>query len=131
MQVVARHVDVATAPPELAGLVTPGQVFLTAGRTYAVFSLAVFKGRTTLQVVDDLRYPAWLPAWLFDVVDAAVPSDWICNVFHDDPVLVAGPPFVAKDQGAHARMVELEASEVDLFWKREQALNEGKGCESE
>jgi hypothetical protein len=129
MRVVARPVDVAIAPPELAGLVTPGQVFLTSGQAYAVFAIAVFKGRTTLQVIDDLKYPAWLPAWLFDVVDPTVPSDWICNVFHDDPVLVAGPTFVAKDQEAHARMVELEPHEVDLFWKRVQALPEETGSE--
>jgi len=131
MQVVARAVDLAAAPGEQAGLLTPGQVFVTPGRKYAVFALAVFKGRITLQVVDDLKYPAWLPAWLFDVVDAAVSSDWICNIFRDDPVLVAGPAFVAEDQAAHARMVELEANEVDLFWKRVQALTDGEDSRRE
>lgn len=121
VQVVARNVDLARVPPELATAVVPGQVFLTAGRCYEVFAMAVFAGRVTVQVIDDLRYPAWLPAWLFETVDSTIPSDWICNFFHDDPVLIAGPTFVAQDQEAHARMVELEADEVDRFWKRAES----------
>lgn len=124
MQVVARCVDLSEAPVEIAPLLTPGQVFVTAGQKYAVFALAVFEGRTTLQVIDDLNGPAWLPACLFDVTDSVVSSDWICSLFRDDPVLVAGPAFVAQDQAAHARMVGLEAHEVDLFWKRVQALTD-------
>jgi hypothetical protein len=58
------------------------------------------------------------------VVDAALPSDWIGNVFREEPSVVAGPDFVAKDQSAYRRVVELEAHEVDLFWKRVDALIE-------
>ncbi|ACG75088.1 hypothetical protein AnaeK_3878 [Anaeromyxobacter sp. K] len=35
-----------------------------------------------LQVVDDVGYPGWKPAWLFDVVESAIPGDWICSSFH-------------------------------------------------
>jgi hypothetical protein len=110
-----------TCPPTVARFATPGQVFVTAGKHYDVFALAVFEGQPLLQVVDDLRSPAWLPSWLFDVVDPSLPSDWIGNVFHEEPSFVAGPDFVAKDQTAYGRMVELEANEVDLFWKRVDA----------
>lgn len=121
MRALARQVDLMTCPPAVARFATPGQVFLTVGRHYDVFALAVFEGQPLFQVVDDLRYPAWLPSWLFDVVDPALPSDWIGNVFREEPSFVAGPDFVAKDQAAYGRMVELEAHEVDLFWKRVDA----------
>jgi hypothetical protein len=123
MEVIARKVDLAQAPASIARLVTPGQVFVTAGKRYEVFAAVVFEGRLTLQIVDDLRYPAWLPVWLFEVVDPTLPPDWICNLFHDEPALLLGPPFIAKDQAAHASMVELEADQVDRFWKRVDALH--------
>jgi hypothetical protein len=122
MEVIARQVDLAQAPASIARLVTPGQVFVTAGKRYEVFAVALFEGRLTLQIVDDLRYPAWLPIWLFEVADPALPPDWICNLFHDEPALLLGPHFVAKDQAAHASMVELEADQVDRFWKRVESL---------
>lgn len=122
MRVLARRVDLTKCPADIVPLVTPGQVFLTVGKDYEVFAIALFEGRLTFQVVDDLRYPAWLPAWLFEMADPALPPDWICNVFHDEPALLLGPDFVAKDQDAHASMVELEADQVDRFWKRVEAL---------
>jgi hypothetical protein len=118
MHVLARTVDIAAGPPKVTRFATLGQVFLTAGRKYEVHALAVFDGQAMLQIIDDLRYPAWLPAWLFEVVDASLPTDWICNTYQADPVVLAGPSFVAKDQGSYRRMVEQQADEVDLFWKR-------------
>ncbi len=43
-------------------------------------------------------------------------------MFHDEPALLLGPDFVAKDQAAHASMAELEADQVDRFWKRIESL---------
>src|ERR1044071_8690895 len=77
MEVVARAVDLAKVPPELTNTLVPGQVFITAGKRYEVFALAVFSGRVMLQVLDDLRYPAWFPVWLFDVTEQTMPSDWM------------------------------------------------------
>jgi hypothetical protein len=118
MQAVARQVDEESLPDSVAKFATPGQVFITAGRRYEVHAIAVFDGRASFQVVDDLRYPAWYPAWLFDVTDSALPPDWICNVFREEPALVIGPEFVARDLAAYQGMVELFADKVDLFWKR-------------
>jgi hypothetical protein len=121
MRVLARLVDLTRCPAGVAESATPGQVFVTVGRQYDVHAIAVFEGVPMLQIVDDIRYPAWLPAWLFEVVDAALPPDWICCVFREEPALVLGPEFVAKDQQAYASMVELEADQVDRFWKRVEA----------
>jgi hypothetical protein len=69
-------------------------------------------------MIDDLGYPSWKPAWLFDVVDPSIPGDWICSTFRDDPCLVLGPAFVAGSLEAYAAMVELEPAQVEQFWQR-------------
>jgi hypothetical protein len=89
-----------------------------AGKEYEVYAAAVFEGLVLVQIIDDLGYPGWKPAWLFDVVDPAVPADWICSTFHDDPSLVLGPEFVASSTERYTAMVELEPGQVEKFWKR-------------
>ncbi len=71
-----------------------------------------------MQMVDDAGYPSWKPAWLFDVVDSTIPADWICSAFHDDPMLVLGPEFVARTQEGYVAMVELDREQVERFWNR-------------
>ena len=118
MHAIARQVDLRDLPHALVPFETPGQVFVTTGREYGVHALAVFEGHVSLQIVDDLGHPAWHAAWLFDVVDPSVPDDWSVSIFRTEPSLVVGPPFVARDLDAYARMVQLEMAEVDEFWKR-------------
>lgn len=125
MQAVARSVSMEDAPSAVANMATPGQVFITVGKKYEVHGLASFEEQIVFQVIDDIRHPAWLPAWLFDVVDSTLPEDWVCSIFHDAPNLVAGPPFLAESQDSYAKMVELDADSVELFWKRVDSLVEG------
>lgn len=121
MRVLARQVNWSECPSEIAPFTKQTQTFLSVGREYEVHAVAILKGFPFLQVVDDLGYPSWRASWLFDVVDTTVARDWICNVFHEDPVLVLGPEFVAKDEASYGAMVELEADQVDRFWKRVEA----------
>lgn len=83
-------------------------------------------GSAELQLIDDLGYPSWYPSVLFEVVDGKLPSDWKCNVFpHNDmqgPVMVIGPDFLVQNEAAYTAMVELEADQVDRFWKRVDSL---------
>lgn len=130
MRVLAREVDLTRCPPRVAESARPGQVFVTAGKQYEVYAVAVFEGCPMLQIVDDLRSAAWLPAWLFDVIDASLPVDWICNLFREEPALVMGPLFVATDQTAYSSMVELESGQVDRFWNRVEALRANNSDES-
>src|SRR5688500_16950175 len=116
MRVRARQADHAAAPAPVRPYL--GQTSITAGKEYEVHAVAVFEGLVHVQVVDDLGYPGWRPAWLFDFVDSAVPTDWICSMFHDKPALVLGPEFVAGSQERYAAMVELEPEQVKRFWKR-------------
>lgn len=128
MLAVARNVDLASLPEAVARFAPAGQVFVTAGRRYEVFAVSVFEGQAGFQVVDDLKYPAWLPAVLFDLEDTTLPPDWICNVFpDDDPQVIMGPRFLAQNLAAYSRMVELETEQVRRFWQRLDRLKEELG----
>lgn len=123
MRVLARDVNLRYSPPAVAESATPGQVFIKVGQLYDVHAVAVFDGCPMLQIVDDIRYPAWYPAWLFDVVEPSIPDDWVCKVFREEPSLVLGPEFIAKSIDSYADMVELVPDQVDRFWKRVFSLD--------
>lgn len=116
MRVRARQVDLTQAPPSLRLYL--GQVLVSPDREYEVHAVAVFEGLAMMQVVADLGHPVWEPAWLFDVVDSSLPSDWICSTFRNNPSLVLGPDFVAGSLEAYVSMVELHPEQVDRFWER-------------
>lgn len=96
-------------------------ISVTLSTEYEVHALTTFNGVTLLQIVDDLRYPSWQPAWLFEVIDTDIASDWICNVFGDGS-LVAGPRFVAESEEAYAEMIELASDQVERFWSRVDSI---------
>lgn len=123
MRVVARQVDLNSVPESIREFVAPGQVFLTAGKEYDVHAIVVFERHVAFQVVDDMEYPEWYPAWLFDVTDSRLPRDWICNVFRGEPAFVMGPEFIAKDIKSYVEMVEKAPEQVDLFWERVESLS--------
>lgn len=122
MRVIARQVDWSECPTEIAPYTTRAQTFLTVGNEYEVHAVAIFKGSPRLQVVDDLGYPSWRASWLFDMVDTSLPRDWICNVLDDEPRLLLGPEFVARNEASYEAMVELEPDQVARFWERLDAL---------
>ncbi len=126
MKVLAREVKIIECPPSVAsfGFSQPNKVHVTVGRQYVVHAISMFRTVLFLQVVDDLEYPAWYPAWFFENLDMSLPSDWICNIQRDDPQLIMGPSFIAKNEDAYNAMVQLESEPVKLFWERVKALSE-------
>ena len=126
MKVLARKVKLEECPPHIAslGYGQPHNIRLTAGREYVVYGISLYRGVLDFQVVDDIDYPAWYPAWFFDNSDMTIPSDWICNFQHDDHYLLIGPSFVAKNEEAYSAMVQLEADSVRLFWERVKTSGE-------
>jgi hypothetical protein len=101
---------------------TLGQVFVTAGKEYEVHAIALYYDVLFLQIVDDLDYPRWRPSWLFDEIDATLPSDWVCRFFQDKIALLMGPEFVATSVDAYSEMVELHPEQVERFWARLDTL---------
>ena len=119
MKVCALRASSNGCPDEVRRFLA-ASVPVTVGTEYAVHAATSFDGVTLFQIVDDLRYPSWQPAWLFEVVDKSLPSDWLCNVLEDGSIVV-GPDFVAVNDESYASMVELECSQVDKFWARIEA----------
>jgi hypothetical protein len=98
------------------------KTYITLGKEYEVYALSVFQGVVFLQVINDVDIIDWLPAWLFEVRDTSLPSDWIANLFQEEPVLILGPEFVASDEIAYARMAELHPAALEKFRQRKNTL---------
>lgn len=110
------------------------QRFLSAGKEYAIYAVQVCEdGLVLFQFVDDLGLPEWQPCQLFDVVDTSIPEDWRCNVFAENQgtLLALGPKFVVENEQALSDMIELVADQVDLFWKRVDAIDQKAAEEAE
>ncbi len=122
MKLVARTVDWAQCPGEIAATVPPGQLFLTTGKEYEAHALSVTNGIVYVQIVDESGWPNWTPVWFFDLVDPAIPHDWISRVDHGRVQLVLGPEFVARDAETLSSMASMDADQVARFWKRVNAL---------
>jgi hypothetical protein len=94
------------------------RLHISIGQTYEVHALAVFEGHVVFQVVDDTGGPTWRPSFLFEVIDPAIPADWIGNTFAGEPQLIIGPNFVAESVAAYEAMVQLEPEPTEAFWRR-------------
>jgi hypothetical protein len=126
MRVLAKRSDFRNCPREILdlGFSARSQTAVTIEKEYEVHAMVLWHGVLFLQILNDLRLPAWLPAWLFRSIEVRMPPDWICNLLDEEIQMIAGPPFVAGDGGSYSRMVALEPSAVQMFWKRLDELSE-------
>jgi hypothetical protein len=126
MRVAAIKDNFSGCPSDIQALGFSGasRVGITIGKEYEVCAIVMWRGVLFAQVVDDTRLPAWLPTWLFEVREPALPPDWICNLFGGEVQMVLGPDFIARDEDAYSRMVELDPSSVQLFWRRVKQLSD-------
>lgn len=100
------------------GVGEPSQIAVTVGKRYEICALSRWRNIVYFQVVDDLGYPTWLPAWLFHVDDGSLPADWICTLLEGAVEMIIGPRFIAEDEATYQRMVELDPESVSRFWQR-------------
>jgi len=89
---------------------------------YEVYAMSLFEKNIYLQIINDAHIPEWIPNIFFNIINNEIPSDWICNFFLDDPKMVIGPNFIAKDIKSYNAMVEQEPNEATLFWQRVDKL---------
>jgi hypothetical protein len=95
---------------------------ITKNIEYEVYAVAVFKGRISLQIINDVELPTWLPINFFELCDDVLPQGWVCNFFEDDPKMVMGPEFVSRDLTSYSAMVTLEPEKTKQFWERVKRL---------
>ncbi|MCX7806883.1 MAG: hypothetical protein N3A38_17100 [Planctomycetota bacterium] len=101
---------------------------ITPGKTYEVYALSFVghpeynRPRTlAFQIIDDAGFQAWLPAFLFEIVDRKLPSDWEANLFPDGNFVI-GPSFVVESPEAYDAMVESDPEAMKKFWERLEKL---------
>src|SRR6185312_14332271 len=97
MRVRVRNVEFRQAPPEVIGASSVEHLELAKGDEHEVYAVCVFEGMTSFQIIVDRTFPIWRRSWFFEVVDPSLPHDWICKSFQDQPSLVIGPEFLARD----------------------------------
>lgn len=138
MRVRAKLPDQLVIPPEIEPYCR--QRFITGGKEYEVHAMVAClhasvacphePPRIHFQIVDDERWPAWLPHLLFEIVDGTVAPDWCSNILDvpgtDARYFVIGPEFLVRDVAGYYAMVELEADQVDLFWKRIESIEKAR-----
>lgn len=99
---------------------------LTPGRLYIVYAFTVYLSHIWYYIINDdnLSWPVWAPAPLFDVADGRIPSGWKYGYFRfdsgDQYPLVSFPEW-ADDYAFYERLVEGGAAEREVFerWRRE------------
>ena len=124
MRVRFRNLPLETVSSNEASYVSPQQTFLLPAKDYEVHAISVYNGIAFLQVVDEKETPVFLPRVLFDVIEAGVPRDWICNTFPTGSVqLVLGPRFVAETLEAYEGMIDQKEAQVYEFWKRLESIS--------
>ena len=111
------------ASSKTAGFTERTVVRLKIGAELDVHALSFFSGVTFLLVVDDLGTFSWLPAWLFELVDREIPSDWVIGLFNADPSAVIGPPIIASSLDAYSRFVEHDPDLVNAMRERIQSAS--------
>jgi hypothetical protein len=128
MRVRARKIQANELSPRIQGYIGQNQQFLTHANEYEVHAMSFFDGLLFLQIIDDTRFPAWVPSSLFEQADTSIPSDWKCTMFPRSTekgiLMLLGPDFIVRDEKSYQEMVELDADQVDRFWKRIDSLSE-------
>ena len=128
MRVRARNVQAGDCSPRIRAFIGENQRFLTPPNEYEVHAMSLFDGFLFLQIVNDIRFPAWLPFVLFEEIDGTIPSDWKCTFFPRNSerglLMLLGPDFIVRDEKSYQEMVELDAEQVDRFWKRIDLLSQ-------
>jgi len=130
MRVRAKLPDEVQIPPEIEPYCR--QPLLTGGKEYEVHAIAAWlrdPPMVLFQIIDDLLSPSWLPHILFEIVDRSCAPDWCCNVLEEDgraECFLLGPEFIVKDVDSYNAMVEHEADQVELFWKRIDAIEKAR-----
>lgn len=114
-------------PEEVRAFIPGDGARVTIGKEYEVHCISVFNGFVDLQIVDDLGYPSWCPLVLFELTHGKLPADWQSSSTLDSDSrggasMAIGPEFVVKDEASIQAMMELDADQIDRFWKRVDSL---------
>src|SRR5579883_1533882 len=100
---------------------------LTVGREYVVYAVAIRNQQVWYYVVDDdnLWFPIYKPAPLFEIADARVSRYWKLKLTPgnlDHEVLLAFEEWISDEQ-FYDRLSDKEQTEVKVFRERKQQMD--------
>jgi hypothetical protein len=129
MRVRVRHNSYLGRPKEqlLPGASEQSERHYVVGTELDVHAVVVFEGRVQFCVFDRFGDFTGDYAWMFDVLDGAVPRDWIVNCFEGAVSMVVGPEFVAKSVEAYQAFVELVPEAVQKMRERSIGATASEG----
>jgi hypothetical protein len=112
------------------GITAETEFPVTPGRSYAVFGITVLLGLTWYYVLDDddLGWPTWAPAPLFEVVDGRIPASWQYGYFmfgRDEQFPLISFPEWASDHLFYERLVDGEPEALATFAQRRHEIEAG------
>jgi hypothetical protein len=91
---------------KLPGFFDESIIHIEIGSEYEVHAISIFSGVTFFLIINNLNLFDWKIAWLFEIIDKRMPSDWIVSPFTDEPSLIIGPSIIAEDLDKYNRFVE-------------------------
>ena len=117
----------ATSWDPRVGLTADTEFEVMLGRQYEVFAVTVRLNMNWYYVIDNSgsSYPIWKPAVLFDIVDGSIPPSWRLGYFrfsHDRQYSILSFPEWAEDYHFYERLVDEEASAMEIFERRRLKL---------
>lgn len=100
---------------------------VTVGRSYPVYGVTILLGITWYYILDDdeLPWPVWAPAPLFDVIDGTLPNSWQFGYFRfslEQQFPLLSFPEWAADHFFYERLVDGEEDAVRVFACRRQEV---------
>lgn len=100
----------------------PGKTFaVTVGASYVVYAVTVYRGFAWYYVLDDneLEYPVWKPAPLFELESGAIPGGWVLGYVRSEKEDVGYPLLSfaewANDRTFYERLVDGDDDAVAVF----------------
>lgn len=120
MKVRALEITEGSLPkhPDGTLILKQDQIFLTSGIEYEVHGLCIFGRNTFFRLIDDRSSTSLYPAQLFAVSDGRIPSEWICNIFHEEPKLIMGPEHIATDVSSFNSSIDNQIEALRLLRTR-------------
>ncbi|WP_405062218.1 hypothetical protein OG474_11405 [Kribbella sp. NBC_01505] len=109
------------------GITAETEFPLTLGCSYPVYGITVLLGLTWYYVLndDDLPWPVWAPAPLFEIVDGRFPASWQCGYFvfgRDNQYPLISFPEWATDYFFYERLVDGEPAARAIFDQRRREI---------
>lgn len=109
-------------PPDYRGMYFTDETifYVTPGKSYRVYEMALFKLCLLVFIVDDARRPDWYPMELFEVEDGSLPGNWMFALREEGEKgtqAVWGHPRLVGDPDLDYALADQDPDAQVVFWR--------------